>query len=94
MSSETVKKFTEVRVNFNEEQFQIAQPESELARTRFDAFHIHTTTYVTVGPDDHEIQVSILIPKEIGQEPCPLHVKFHGGGFVSCYSDAGYTGQL
>jgi hypothetical protein len=49
--------------------------------TSFDSFNIHTTPYKKIG--DYEIEVSILIPKELKPGKHPLIVKWHGGGLVS-----------
>jgi len=51
------------------------------AATRFDSFHLYRTSYKKIG--DHEIEVSILVPKGITPGKHPLLVKWHGGGLVS-----------
>ncbi|KAF2274657.1 alpha/beta-hydrolase [Westerdykella ornata] len=48
--------------------------------TRFNAFNVHTTAYKKVG--NHEIAVSVLIPKTLNPGRHPLVVKIHGGGLV------------
>jgi cephalosporin-C deacetylase-like acetyl esterase len=48
--------------------------------TRFDAFHVYRTSYKKIG--DHEIEVGILVPKDLKPGKHPLMVKFHGGGLV------------
>ncbi|KAL5115245.1 hypothetical protein ACEQ8H_006837 [Pleosporales sp. CAS-2024a] len=48
--------------------------------TRFDSFHVYRTFY-KIG--DHEIEVGILVPKELKPGKHPLMVKFHGGGLVT-----------
>lgn len=49
--------------------------------TRFSSFNVHQTSYKRVG--DAEINVGILIPKDMNPGTHPLHVKFHGGGLIS-----------
>ncbi|CAI6335464.1 unnamed protein product [Periconia digitata] len=49
--------------------------------TRFDSFIVLRTSYKTIG--SHEIDVGILIPKNLNLEKHPLVVKFHGGGLVN-----------
>lgn len=48
--------------------------------TRFDSFDVHRTSYKKIG--DHEIEVGILIPKDLKPGKHPLVAKFHGGGLV------------
>lgn len=51
---------------------------------RFNSFDVYRTSYKKIG--DYEIEVGILIPKDIDTAPGkkhPLFVKFHGGGLVS-----------
>lgn len=50
------------------------------AATRFDSFDVHRTSYKKIG--DHNIEVGILIPKDIKPGKHPVIVKFHGGGLV------------
>jgi hypothetical protein len=57
------------------------------ARTRFDGFSIHGTSYKRVG--NHDIAVYVLVPKDIKPGRYPLVVKFHGGSFV--HGDAIYA---
>ncbi|KAF2787539.1 alpha/beta-hydrolase [Melanomma pulvis-pyrius CBS 109.77] len=61
-----------------------SQPE---VQTRFDGFHVFSETYVTVGNDNHQIQAVILVPKTLGDTPCAIHVKWHGGGFATGAAD-------
>ncbi|KAH7392265.1 Alpha/Beta hydrolase protein [Phaeosphaeria sp. MPI-PUGE-AT-0046c] len=49
--------------------------------TRLDSFHVHRTSYKRIG--DHEIEVGILVPKELKNGKHPVMVKFHGGGLVT-----------
>jgi acetyl esterase/lipase len=49
--------------------------------TRFDSFNVYRIPYKKVG--DHEIEVGILVPKDLKPGAHPLIVKFHGGGLVS-----------
>jgi cephalosporin-C deacetylase-like acetyl esterase len=49
--------------------------------TRFDSFHVYRTSYKKIG--EHEIEVGILVPKDLKPGKHPLMVKFHGGGLVS-----------
>lgn len=49
--------------------------------TRFDSFHIYETSYKNIG--DHEIEVNVLVPKDIKPGKCPVMMKWHGGGLVS-----------
>jgi cephalosporin-C deacetylase-like acetyl esterase len=49
--------------------------------TRFESFHVYRTCYKKIG--DHEIEVGILVPKDLKPGKHPLMVKFHGGGLVS-----------
>jgi cephalosporin-C deacetylase-like acetyl esterase len=51
-----------------------------IVETGFDSFNIHTTSYKKIG--DHEIEVSVLIPKALKPGKHPLIVKWHGGGLV------------
>jgi cephalosporin-C deacetylase-like acetyl esterase len=51
------------------------------AATRFDSFNLYRTSYKKIG--DHEIEVNILVPKEIAPGKQPVLVKWHGGGLVS-----------
>jgi cephalosporin-C deacetylase-like acetyl esterase len=49
--------------------------------TRFDSFHVYRTSYKKIG--DHEIEVGILVPKDLKPlDKHPVIVKFHGGGLV------------
>lgn len=48
---------------------------------RFDSFDIYCTHYKKI--QDHEIEVGILIPKDLKPVLQPVFVKFHGGGCVS-----------
>jgi cephalosporin-C deacetylase-like acetyl esterase len=48
--------------------------------TRFDSFHVHRVPYKKVG--NHEIEVGILVSKDLKPGKHPLIVKFHGGGLV------------
>ena len=48
---------------------------------RFDGFDVHCTHYKKVN-NTHEIEVGILIPKDLKPGPHPVFVKFHGGGLV------------
>jgi cephalosporin-C deacetylase-like acetyl esterase len=47
---------------------------------RFDSFDAFRTSYKKIG--DHEIEVGILVPKDIKPGKTPVMVKFHGGGLV------------
>jgi cephalosporin-C deacetylase-like acetyl esterase len=49
--------------------------------TRFDRFNMYSTSYKKIR--DHEIEVGILVPKELKPGKCPVIVKWHGGGLVS-----------
>ncbi|KAF2257688.1 alpha/beta-hydrolase [Lojkania enalia] len=49
--------------------------------TRFDSFNIYTTSYKKIH--DHEIEVNIIVPKDIKAGKYPLIVQFHGGGLVT-----------
>jgi cephalosporin-C deacetylase-like acetyl esterase len=49
--------------------------------TRFDSLHVYRTSYKKIV--EHEIEVGILVPKDLKPEKHPLMVKFHGGGLVS-----------
>ncbi|KAH6882072.1 Alpha/Beta hydrolase protein [Alternaria rosae] len=48
---------------------------------RFDSFNVFRTSYKQV--DYHDIEVGILVPKDIKPGKCPVMVKFHGGGLIS-----------
>lgn len=48
--------------------------------TRFDSFNIHRTSYKKV--DKQDIEVGILVPKDLNPGPHAIIVKFHGGGLV------------
>ncbi|KAF1962094.1 alpha/beta-hydrolase [Byssothecium circinans] len=48
------------------------------AATRFDSFNFYRTSYKKIG--DHEIEVNVLVPKDITRGKHPLMVKWHGGG--------------
>ncbi|OHE99306.1 hypothetical protein CORC01_05347 [Colletotrichum orchidophilum] len=55
--------------------------------SRFADFTILTTTYKTVS--DHPITTDVLIPKKLidsstaASSPCPIILRYHGGGFVA-----------
>jgi acetyl esterase/lipase len=51
------------------------------AATRFDSFNLYQTSYKKIG--DHEIDVTILVPKDITPGTRPVFVRWHGGGLVS-----------
>jgi cephalosporin-C deacetylase-like acetyl esterase len=51
------------------------------AATRFDSFNIYQTSYKKIS--NHEIKVTILVPKAITPGKCPVLVRWHGGGLVS-----------
>lgn len=57
--------------------------------TRLDSFHVHRTSYKKIG--DHEIEVAILVPKELKSGKHPVMVKFHGGGLVKLPSKCNPT---
>lgn len=59
----------------------MAQITRTTSATRFSSFNVHQTTYKRVG--DTDINVGILIPKNLNSGTHPLHVKFHGGGLIS-----------
>lgn len=48
--------------------------------TRFESLDVHRTSYKKVG--DQDIDVGVLIPKDIKPGKHPILVKFHGGGLV------------
>ncbi|KAF1838417.1 alpha/beta-hydrolase [Decorospora gaudefroyi] len=48
--------------------------------TRFDSFDVYRTWYKKIG--HHEIEVGILVPKNLKPGKHPLIVKFHGGALV------------
>ena len=48
--------------------------------TRFDSFNIYRTSYKEI--DSQDIDVGILIPKNLRPGKHPILVKFHGGGLV------------
>jgi cephalosporin-C deacetylase-like acetyl esterase len=50
------------------------------AATRFDSFNLYRTSYKKIG--DHEIEVVIIVPKDIKPGKHPLFVEWHGGGLV------------
>jgi acetyl esterase/lipase len=49
--------------------------------TRFDSFNLYRTSYKKIS--DHEIEVNVLVPKDITPGKQPVMVKWHGGGLVS-----------
>jgi acetyl esterase/lipase len=51
--------------------------------SRYAAFHIHTTTYKTVGL--HSIALGVLAPRNLKcpAAGAPIILRFHGGGFVT-----------
>jgi len=51
------------------------------AATRFDSFNLYRTSYKKIG--DHEIEVNVLVPKDLTPGKHPMFVKWHGGGLVS-----------
>jgi acetyl esterase/lipase len=51
------------------------------AATRFDSFNVYQTPYKKIR--DHEIAVTILVPKELTPGTHPVFVRWHGGGLVS-----------
>lgn len=63
------------------------------AATRFDTFDLYRTSYKKIGT--HEIEVNVLVPKDIKPGAHPVVVKWHGGGLstgTAAYPDwfAGY----
>ncbi|KAL5392668.1 hypothetical protein DPSP01_000371 [Paraphaeosphaeria sporulosa] len=51
------------------------------AEQRLDSFNIYRTHYKKI--QDHEIELGILIPKDLSPGLHPVFVRFHGGGCVS-----------
>ncbi|KAF2478202.1 alpha/beta-hydrolase [Lindgomyces ingoldianus] len=51
------------------------------AANRFDTFNIYSTSYKKIG--GHEIEVNVIVPKNIKPGKHPLIVKFHGGSLVT-----------
>ncbi|KAF2029909.1 alpha/beta-hydrolase [Setomelanomma holmii] len=49
--------------------------------TRFDSFAVYRTSYKKIG--NHEIEVGILVPKDLEPGKHPVIVKFHGGGLIT-----------
>ena len=47
---------------------------------RFDSFDVFRTSYKKIG--EHEIEVGIIVPKDLKPGKSPVIVKFHGGGLV------------
>jgi cephalosporin-C deacetylase-like acetyl esterase len=62
-------------------QSNMAPYDNTTGETRFDSFHIYRIPFKKVG--DHEIEVGILVPKDLKPGKHPLIVKYHGGGLVS-----------
>jgi hypothetical protein len=54
------------------------------AATRFDTFDLYTTSYKKIGDD--EIEVNVLVPKDITPGKRPVMIKWHGGGLVSNFT--------
>jgi acetyl esterase/lipase len=77
--------FVAPSLDFDWPEFQqpFKEAEEPHVKARFDDFNLHIETYTTVGKDNHEIKVLILVPKILDNGPYPVHVKWHGGGFVS-----------
>lgn len=51
---------------------------------RFDNFHVYSTFYKKIR--DHEVEVGILVPKNLRPGVHPVFVRFHGGGLVRVFS--------
>ncbi|KAL5379442.1 hypothetical protein DPSP01_008508 [Paraphaeosphaeria sporulosa] len=51
------------------------------AENRFDTFKLYTTSYKKIG--DHEIEVNVLVPKDIKPGKRPIMIKWHGGGLTA-----------
>ncbi|KAH8712250.1 Alpha/Beta hydrolase protein [Phaeosphaeriaceae sp. PMI808] len=49
--------------------------------TRFDSYNVYRTSYKKIH--NHEIEVGILVPKNLKPGKIPLLVKFHGGGLIT-----------
>ncbi|KAF1937955.1 alpha/beta-hydrolase [Clathrospora elynae] len=58
----------------------MAPLDDTVAANRFDSFNHYRTSYKKIG--DHEIDVGILVPKNLKPGEHPLIVKFHGGGLI------------
>ena len=54
--------------------------------SRFDPFHVHTTTYKTIH--SHSITLNILIPRTLTPSPNgqPIILRYHGGGLIASAS--------
>ncbi|KAH8641103.1 alpha/beta-hydrolase [Alternaria alternata] len=48
---------------------------------RFDSFDVFRTSYKKIG--EHEIEVGIIVPKDLKPGKSPVMVKFHGGGLIT-----------
>ena len=61
---------------------------SDRNQNRFKDFNVHPTVYKRTKTWDWQpITVGVFVPKKITKsEPVPIHVQWHGGGFVSLAS--------
>jgi len=50
---------------------------------RWDGFQAIWGTYKLVPEQDHALRFLTYVPNEVGSEPSPLLISWHGGGFVS-----------
>jgi acetyl esterase/lipase len=69
-----------VALSFQEEGSKMAPLDDTTPANRFDSFHVFRTSYKKIGA--HEIEVGILVPKDVKPGKYPVMVKFHGGGLV------------
>jgi cephalosporin-C deacetylase-like acetyl esterase len=51
------------------------------AAIRFDSFDLYRPSYKKIG--NHEIEVVVLVPKDVKPGKVPVMVEWHGGGLVS-----------
>ena len=58
----------------------MAPYDNTTAETRFDSFRVFRTSFKKIG--NHDIDVGILVPKDLKPGKHPVIVKYHGGGLV------------
>jgi acetyl esterase/lipase len=61
-------------------QNNMAPYDDTTGETRFDSFHVFRTSFKKIGI--YDIEVGILVPKDLKPGKHPIIVKYHGGGLV------------
>jgi poly(3-hydroxybutyrate) depolymerase len=57
------------------------QDESSIGR--WTGFRTFCGTYKVIPGEDHALKFLTYVPERMTNEPCPLLISWHGGGFVS-----------